>query len=123
MLRSFFSFTFFVPFVSEFFLLCDFQFYCSLSQAVGTKADDGESDHKPAERKVVKEPSGPITGDLMAEIARGKQLRSAQEARPAELPPQPQGGLAGALNAALEANRKVLGGAVDNDDDDGSDWD
>jgi hypothetical protein len=60
--------------------------------------------------------------DLMAEIAKGKQLRSAQEAREPELPPPVQGGLAGALAAALDANRKVLGGAVD-DESEGSDWD
>lgn len=64
-------------------------------------------------------------GDLMAEIARGKALRNtAQTERPApEIPIEnkPQG-LAGALSAALEANRLVLGGGLD-DEDEGSDWD
>jgi hypothetical protein len=109
-------------FVFVFLLACS----TSVSHFVGHKAEGSDCDsHRPAEaKKPAAQPSGPITGDLMAEIARGRQLRSAQDAAPrSELPPQPQGGLAGALNAALEANRKVLGGAVDNDDEDGSDWD
>jgi len=91
---------------------------------LGGGSHKAEVEEKPTQAPVKKEPTHPAlpgSGDLMAEIARGKALRPTTE-REIDSKPLPQGGLAGALSAALEANRIALGGALD-DGSEGSDWD
>jgi len=90
---------------------------------ISSSTNKAEVVEKPVETKPRPNPMGGGVGDLMAEIAKGKQLKSVNLEREPELPPQPKGGLVGALSAALEANRKVVGGALDDAADDDSDWD
>jgi len=68
--------------------------------------------------------SGPAGGglDFLAEIRKGKELKTVTVGEKEELPPQPKDGLIGALSAALEANRLVVGGGLDQGEED-SDWD
>jgi hypothetical protein len=62
------------------------------------------------------------SANFLDEISKGAKLRAVEERKEPDLPPVEQGGLAGALSAALNANRIALGGGLDNGDED-SDWD
>lgn len=60
--------------------------------------------------------------NFLDEIAKGTKLKAVEERKDPEPSPAQQGGLAGALSAALIANRVALGGGLDEGDED-SDWD
>jgi len=96
------------------------------AQNLGSTPHKTETEEKPQTTSTPKrentQPVMPGGGDLMAEIAKGRALRSANIERPPEVQIEKPQGLAGALSAALEANRIALGGGLDNEDE-GSDWD
>jgi hypothetical protein len=90
-------------------------------------SNTASSNHEEIAAKPVENKPKPMMGgppvNFLDEIAKGAKLKSAEERREPELPPPEQGGLAGALSAALNANRLALGGGLDNGGDEDSDWD